>query len=159
VALVALVGVICFAGYRLYQAGARSAGSSARVASVAARSAHNGAVHPAHAAARPHHAAPPAPKDVIELTASQRCWLEIIGAGGKVVYNDTVPAGGTLRWTERHPVLMQLGNPGGVVLKINGKRLLAGTPFPVMVNVSPGKAITATMAGSSVQIPVSGRRH
>jgi transcriptional regulator with XRE-family HTH domain len=157
VAMAALVAVICFAGYRLYQAGAHSVSNRAGLASVAARSAGKGAAHPA--AVLPTHAARPVHRDVIELTASQSCWVEIIQSGGKVVYNGTLPPGGSMHWTQYRPVLMQLGNPGGVLLKINGKRLLSGTMFPVLLNVTPGKPITATMAGSNVEIPVSGPRH
>jgi hypothetical protein len=155
--MAALVAVICLAGYRLYQAGAHSVSDRAGLASVAARSAGRGAAHPA--AVRPRPAAKPQHKDVIQLTASQRCWVEVIRSGGKVIFNSTIPPGGSVHWTLYRPVLMQLGNPGGVVLKINGKRLLSGTLFPVLLNVTPGKPVTATMAGSSVEIPVYGPRH
>ena len=84
---------------------------------------------------------------------------EFTRPNGAYLTQATLLPGNRRTWRFKHAVNMQLGNPGGVVLKINGKRLLSGTSFPVLLNVTPGKPVTATMAGSSVEIPVYGPRH
>jgi hypothetical protein len=50
----------------------------------------------------------------------------------------TIPAGSSMTWTEKHAVRMSLGNPGGIVLTVDGKRQIPGTAEPVTLDFGPG---------------------
>ena len=52
-----------------------------------------------------------------------------------------IPAGSSMTWTEKQAVSVRLGNPGGVVLTVNGKRQTPGTVLPVTLSFSPQRAV------------------
>lgn len=65
----------------------------------------------------------PADQVAIHLTAVENCWVLLTKVSdGSQIYMGTVPAGSSIRWTEKQPVSLELGNPPGVVLTVNGKR-------------------------------------
>ena len=86
---------------------------------------------------------------VIRLTASADCWIEFTKPGGHQLFQTYVLAGHSKTWRFKHAVSMQIGNPGGILLTVNGKDL--GHPGavgqPVTLNFGPGHKLTHTAAG------------
>ena len=80
-----------------------------------------------------------APDDVvIHLTANEDCWVQLRSSSdGTQIYMGTIPAGSSMTWTEKHAVQMSLGNPGGIVLTVDGKRDTPDTAQPVTLDFSP----------------------
>ena len=54
-----------------------------------------------------------------------------------------IEAGTSMTWTEKQAVSLRLGNPGGIVLTVDGQHHGISTALPVTLNFSP-------QAGSSV---------
>ena len=88
-------------------------------------------------------------KLVIRLTAIQDCWVEFTKPHGQPLLQAYVLSGSTHTWRFRHAVSMQIGNPGGIVLTVNGKDL--GRPGsygqPVTLNFGPGRKLPSTGTG------------
>jgi cytoskeletal protein RodZ len=57
----------------------------------------------------------------IKLIATQDCWVSITSSTGVTIFQGVIYAGETKRWYERHSVTMQIGNPAGVTVIVNGK--------------------------------------
>ncbi len=77
---------------------------------------------------------------VIELTATSDCWVRLTTASGRVIFIGTVPAGTAEKWTEHRSVQLRLGNPPGVLLRVNGRRKArSGSSVPVTLTFGPGK--------------------
>lgn len=141
--VVMVLALVVIVGYVIYHVA--SSGSS--TAHPAAAVQHQGG-HPAPAA---HHSSAPAStggtakKLVIRLVVkSQPCWVEFTRPNGTYLTQATLPAGVTKTWTFRHAVDMQLGNPGAVVLTVNGQN--RGSPGragnPVTLSFRPGKQLS-----------------
>jgi len=137
-----VLALVVIVGYVIYNA--VSSGSSA--AHPAAAQHQGGQLAPAA-----HHSSPPAALGgtgrelVIRLVVkSEPCWVEFTGPGGAYLSQVTLPAGASKTWTFRHPVHMQLGNPGAVVLTVNGQN--RGSPGsvgnPVTLSFRPGKQLS-----------------
>jgi cytoskeletal protein RodZ len=139
-----LLALAVIIGYVIYHA--VSSGSSP--AHPAAAQHHEGG-HPAPAS---HPSSPPATpvasttskELVIRLVVkSEPCWVEFTGPAGAYLTQVTLPAGASKTWTFRHPVHMQLGNPGAVVLTVNGQN--RGSPGrvgnPVTLTFRPGRQL------------------
>ena len=88
-------------------------------------------------------------KLVIRLTAIQDCWVEFTNPHGQTLFQAYVVSGSTRTWRFRHAVSMQIGNPGGIVLTVNGKDL--GRPgsygVPVTLNFGPDRKLPSTGTG------------
>jgi cytoskeletal protein RodZ len=86
---------------------------------------------------------------IIRLTAVQDCWVQFAKPNGHVLLQATVLSGSTRTWRFKHAVSMQIGNPGGIVLVVNGKNL--GHPGaygqPVTLNFGPGQKLHHTATG------------
>lgn len=87
---------------------------------------------------------------VIRLTALQDCWVQFTRPNGAYVTQSTVAAGSTQSWTFRHAVVMTIGNPGGILLTVDGKSL--GRPGavasqPITLSFGPGRKLPNTAAG------------
>jgi cytoskeletal protein RodZ len=83
-------------------------------------------------------AAPSAGEVVVHLRAIEDCWVEFTTASGGYLFQSYVSAGASRRWIFRRAVDMQLGNPGGVTLRVNGKNLLPpGISHPVTLKLGP----------------------
>jgi transcriptional regulator with XRE-family HTH domain len=75
---------------------------------------------------------------VIHLTATEDCWVLLTSShDGSQIYMGVVPAGSSMTWTEKQAVSVRLGNPGGVVLTVNGKRQNPNSITPVTLSFSP----------------------
>lgn len=86
---------------------------------------------------------------VIRLTAIEDCWVEFTTPAGGYLSQDYVVGGSRKTWTFHHGVTMQIGNPGGILLTVNGKNL--GRPGavgqPVTLSFGPGKKLPAQASG------------
>ncbi|GAA1511658.1 helix-turn-helix domain-containing protein [Sphaerisporangium rubeum] len=81
-------------------------------------------------------AAPVSDMVTLQVKATKPSWVEISDSKGKPVFRGTLPAGVTSTWKARNRMQITIGNAGGVVLKVNGKRL--GVPG------KPGELVTRT---------------
>ena len=85
------------------------------------------------------------PNVVISLTAIQDCWVEFTKPDGRFLVQAYVVGGSSKTWTFARAVRMDIGNPGGIVLTVNGKKL--GSPGaagqPVTLSLGPGKPVTS----------------
>jgi cytoskeletal protein RodZ len=80
---------------------------------------------------------------VISLTAIQDCWVEFTKPDGRFLTQAYIVGGSSKTWTFDRSVNMDIGNPGGIVLTVNGKKL--GSPGsagqPVTLSLGPGKPV------------------
>jgi cytoskeletal protein RodZ len=85
----------------------------------------------------------------IRLTATQDCWVQFTKPHGQFLFQVYVLSGSTRTWHFRHAVSMQIGNPGGIVLTVNGRDL--GHPGtygqPVTLNFGPGQKLAHATTG------------
>jgi len=81
---------------------------------------------------------------VIHLTAIEDCWVEFTSQAGQFISQAYVVGGDSKTWTFQQAVNMQIGNPGGIVLTVNGKRV--GSPGsagqPVTLSLGPGRPVS-----------------
>jgi cytoskeletal protein RodZ len=86
---------------------------------------------------------------VIRLTADQDCWVAFSRPSGRTLFQVEVLSGSTKVWRFKHAVTMQIGNPGGISLTVNGKDL--GHPGsygqPVTLNFGPGRRLPHSASG------------
>jgi cytoskeletal protein RodZ len=134
----ALALIVGFAAYQAWH----SSGVSRVAAQGAGRPAprHTARTSPRPTPVRP---SPAAARDVvIHLTAVEDCWVQLTTVSGRTVFSGIVASGTRERWTEHQAVSLALGNPGGIVLTVNGKHL--GSPGqagePVTLSFGPGRA-------------------
>ena len=133
-------------GYGVYRAVAAVASPGSH-APVAAPPSH----HPSAAAAP----STPAPTPthvsntvVIRLTAIEDCWVGFTTPSGAYLSQDLVVGGSSKTWRFRHAVTMQIGNPAGILLTVNGKKLGSpGSTGPVTLSFGPGKKLPAQASG------------
>jgi cytoskeletal protein RodZ len=131
VGLVLLV-IIGFGAYRLASHhGAAKAATSGSTSRPTVRA--TPTVHPSPSPT-------PTPSDVvIHLAATEDCWVLLTSnRSGSQIYMGVVPAGSSMTWTEKQAVSVRLGNPGGVVLTVNGQRQNPNSTTPVTLSFSPG---------------------
>lgn len=60
---------------------------------------------------------------VVQLEANEDCWVGVYAADGTQKWQGIILAGSSRSWNFTHRVSMKIGNPGGVVLTVNGKRI------------------------------------
>lgn len=77
-------------------------------------------------------------KLVIKITASQDSWVMLTSmSSGKTIYEHLLYAGQSKTWTEHHGVKLEIGNPPGVVVTVNGKRQIhRDVVTPVWLNLA-----------------------
>ena len=143
-AMVLVLAII--AGYGIYRVVDSSAAHSARAQASSGRVSAP-PTHPAAAASTP--AATPTPtlnpNVVVSLTAIQDCWVEFTRPDGQFLSQAYVVGGSSKTWTFARAVHMDIGNPGGIVLTVNGKKLGSpgATGQPVTLTLGPGRAVTS----------------
>lgn len=154
VLVVLLLAVIGFVAYHLY--------STHTAHSTATTTGRTSAVQTPVPSAKPHptptvthHPSPP--EAVIKVTAFQDCWVSLTNSSGQQFYQGVVLAGQTKTWRERHPVSMVIGNPGGIVLTVNGKTEHTTTTQVVTLSIEPSNktpvAITAPVTAAGAPSP------
>ncbi|HLK02459.1 MAG TPA: RodZ domain-containing protein [Streptosporangiaceae bacterium] len=83
---------------------------------------------------------PYAGKVVIQVAATGQCWAELTKAnGGAVIFEGDIQPGSSATWTERQPVILQLGNPSGIQLTVNGKQLTTNVLHPLAFTLKPAR--------------------
>src|SRR6266702_2501508 len=131
---VVLLAIIGFGAYRLVSHD--GGGPGPRPAAPLGAPTHN-----ATASAKPTAHPSPTPTKhnvVIQLTATEDCWVLLTSPGdGAQLFMGVIPAGSSRTWTEKKAVGIRLGNPGGVVLTVNGKRQNPDSTVPVTLSFSP----------------------
>ena len=86
---------------------------------------------------------------MIQLTATEDCWVLLTSPGdGAQLFMGVIPAGSSRTWTEKKAVDVRLGNPGGVVLTVNGQRQNPDSTVPVTLSFSPGHPLAASPEGT-----------
>jgi cytoskeletal protein RodZ len=129
---VVLLAIIGFGVYRLVS----NDGGGKPAAAVGALT------HKATASAKPTAHPSPTPtfhNVVIQLTATEDCWVQLTRSrDGTQIYMGVIHAGSSRTWTEKKAVDVRLGNPGGVVLTVNGQRQNPDSTVPVTLSFSPG---------------------
>ena len=134
---VVLLAIIGFGAYRLV-----SDNGHAKPAAAASHS----ATATAKPSARPSPSPRPTSNDVvIQLTANEDCWVQLTSSSdGTQIYMGVIQAGASMKWTEKKAVAVRLGNPGGVVLTVNGQRQNPDSTVPVTLSFSPGTNTAST---------------
>jgi Domain of unknown function (DUF4115) len=61
---------------------------------------------------------------VIRLMAIEDCWVEFTTPGGGYLFQSCVVGGTSKDWSFGYAVAMRLGNPGGILLTVDGKNPL-----------------------------------
>jgi cytoskeletal protein RodZ len=75
---------------------------------------------------------------VIRLTATADCWVGLTSATGQSLYGQVVPAGQSMKWDEKEPVELVLGNPAGVSLSVDGQpQSTTGVPNVLRLSIDP----------------------
>lgn len=142
--------IVLVIGYGVYRAVTAVASPHQTVAAVVSHP-RSSARPTARSSSAPSVPAPaPASRDVvIRLTAIEDCWVEFTSAGGRYLSQAYVVGGSTKTWTFRHTVTMQIGNPGGILLTVNGRNLgRPGSPGqPVTLSFGPGTKLPSQAAG------------
>jgi cytoskeletal protein RodZ len=137
IVIVVLLGIIGYASYKYVDghghktaAAGNSAGATPRATTL--RTTPKAATHSATPV-------PAVPDDVvIKLTAVSECWVELSNAStGQPIFEGDIYPGSPESWTEKHPVKLSLGNPPGVLLTVNGKRVSTKSAVPVTLTFSP----------------------
>jgi cytoskeletal protein RodZ len=144
-AMVLVLAVI--AGYGIYRVVDSGPAHAARTQASSGQVPRAHQTHPAAAASTPAATpSPPAvnPNVVVSLTAIQDCWVEFTRPDGRFLSQAYVVGGSSKTWTFARTVRMDIGNPGGIVLTVNGKKLGSpgGTGQPVTLSLGPGKQVT-----------------
>jgi cytoskeletal protein RodZ len=144
-AMVLVLAVI--AGYGVYRVVDSGPAHAARTQASSGQVPRAHQTHPAVAASTPAATpSPPAvnPNVVVSLTAIQDCWVEFTRPDGRFLSQAYVVGGSSKTWTFARTVRMDIGNPGGIVLTVNGKKLGSpgGTGQPVTLSLGPGKQVT-----------------
>ena len=129
---VVLLAIIGFGAYRLVS---DNGGGSKPAAHLAAPT------HKATASAKPtaHPSPTPTSHDVvIQLTANEDCWVLLTSPdNGAQIFMGVIQAGRSRTFTEKKAVDVRLGNPGGVVLTVNGQRQNPNSTVPVTLSFTP----------------------
>jgi cytoskeletal protein RodZ len=144
--LVMVIVLALVVGYGVYRAVAAVASPKGHVP-VAAPS-----HHPSAAAAAP---TTPTPTPthashtvVIRLTAIEDCWVGFSTPSGTPLSQYLVVGGSSKTWRFRHAVTMQIGNPAGIMLTVNGKNLGSpGSAGPVTLSFGPHKKLSVQASG------------
>ena len=130
---VVLLAIIGFGAYRLVSHHHDAANKAATAPTHRPTARATPTVHPSP------RATPTASDVVIHLTANEDCWVLLTrSSSGSQIYMGVVPAGSSMTWTEKQAVNVRLGNPGGIVLTVNGKRQNPNSINPVTLSFSPG---------------------
>ena len=121
IVVLVLLAIIGYSAYRLVSSHSGKSGHPAAASSVSTRPSVRPSPTASPTAASTVAAAPA--QLVIKVTAAEDCWISITNASdGSQLYMGVVSAGNSMTWTEKSAVQMVLGNPGGVVLTVNGQQ-------------------------------------
>jgi cytoskeletal protein RodZ len=140
---VVLVLLLGYGGYRAVKA--VTAGRPTRPTAVASSQ------RPSSKPSAAPSASPASPKPaaqtgvVIELTAIEDCWVEFTSPAGQFISQAYIVGGDSKTWTFPQAVEMEIGNPGGITLTVNGKRVdsASSSGQPVTLSLGPSLRVTS----------------
>ncbi len=81
---------------------------------------------------------------VVQLEANEDCWVGVYAANGVEKWQGIVPAGSSRSWSFTHHVSMKIGNPGGIVLTVNGHRVGSLGSQAVTLNFQPRRTVSGS---------------
>jgi transcriptional regulator with XRE-family HTH domain len=103
-------------------------------------------VHPSSTPARTPTPSPsPSPTQrsvMVQLAANEDCWVGVYSPDGVMQSQVFIPGGSAHSWRFTHQVSMKIGNPGGIVLTVNGHRIKDLGTNAVTLDLKPGQAVT-----------------
>ena len=79
---------------------------------------------------------------VVQLAANEDCWVGVYSPDGVMQSQVFVPGGSAHSWRFTHQVSMKIGNPGGIVLTVNGHRIKGLGTNAVTLDLKPGQTVT-----------------
>ena len=146
IVVVVLLAIIGYASYRLVSShnnpGHPAAASSSITTAPSVRSTPSVKASPTPSVT---------PSNVVISVAvgQEECWVLITRASnGAQIFQGTLPPGASMTWTEKEAVNIRLGNPGSIVLTVDGQRQPIKTVLPVTLSYSPqGGASPAAQSG------------
>ena len=126
--LIVVVVLLAIIGYSVYHLTSHGGKTPVAAASTPNPTSHASVVRTA-ATPTPSPTPSPTPTDaVISLSVKEECWVELSNAAtGATIFEGDVYPGSPTSWTEKREVHLDLGNPAGVVLTVNGKRISTGS--------------------------------
>jgi transcriptional regulator with XRE-family HTH domain len=137
IVIVVLLGIIGFSVYHLVSTHGKSTANASAHTTTNATAARATPKQTPTAAPTP---APQSDRVVIHLTAVQTCWVLLTRTrDGSQIYMGEVPAGSSKSWTEKVPVSLEMGNPPGVQLTVNGVRQHTDVPNVLTLKFSPAQ--------------------
>ena len=82
---------------------------------------------------------------MIQLTAIEDCWVQFTSPTGQYISQAYVVGGNSKTWTFPQGVDMEIGNPGGIVLTVNGRKVdSSGTSGqPVTLSLGSSQRVTS----------------
>jgi cytoskeletal protein RodZ len=138
IVMIVLLGVIGYGAYHLVASHGHKAAAGAGATATAHASTVRTSATPSPSAKPSQSPVVPADEVVVQLTALQNCWILLSNVStGAQIFEGDVPAGQTMNWTEKYPVSLRLGNPPGVQLIVDGKRVSTNTPDVETLTFSP----------------------
>ena len=148
---VVLLAIIGYASYRLVSSHSNKSGHPAAIADTTTAPASARPTTPS-ATASPTPSTPPSDVVINVAAGQEMCWVALTRASnGSLIYEGVVPAGGSKTWKEKQAVNIRLGNPGGIVLTVDGQRQSINTTQPITLSYSPqgGPSPSASPGSSS----------
>jgi hypothetical protein len=79
---------------------------------------------------------------LVQLAATEDCWIGVYAPDGTMESQAYIPAGSTRSWNFTHRVSMKIGNPGGIVLTVNGHRMKIPGPQVTTLSFRPGGTVS-----------------
>jgi hypothetical protein len=76
---------------------------------------------------------------VVQLAATEDCWVGVYAPDGTLKWQAYIPAAAARSWVFARRVSMRIGNPGGIVLTVNGHRMTSLGGQAVTLNLQPGR--------------------
>ena len=132
IVIVLLLAVIGYAGYHLVSRGGGRAAAAVTTRPTPTVSAVRTATPPSPSPS------PSAGTMVIRLAASQNCWLLLRRThDNSQIYMGDIAAGNTMSWTVKVPVTLELGNPPGVHLTVNGNPVATNSAQVLTLKLTP----------------------
>lgn len=77
---------------------------------------------------------------LVQLAATEDCWVGVYAPDGTLKWQAYIPAAAARSWVFARRVSMRIGNPGGIVLTVNGHRITSLGSQAVTLNLQPGQS-------------------
>jgi cytoskeletal protein RodZ len=79
---------------------------------------------------------------LVQLAATEDCWVGVYAPDGTLQSQAYISAGSTRSWNFTHRVSMEIGNPGGIVLTVNGHRMNLPGSQVTTLSFRPGGTVS-----------------